>query len=369
MTKKRLYLLPVLLLFAMSIILPVIASPLEAVDDEYTKSLLHFDGADASTTFTDESGKTWTASGNAQLDTDQYKFGSASLLLDGTGDNIYVPDSDDFYLDANSWTIDLWVRFNSLPSNSNSVFLYSQHSDANNHFYFKFYNTAGTYLYEVRNRENGSNTVNFQKVTSFSPNTWYHVALVRNGSTWYIFQDGTLVGTTTTDADAIGDFTEGIHVGGNTFFGSTQGLNGWIDEFRLTNGIARWTSNFTPPSSQYEPTPTVTPSSTYTATITDTPTQTYTPTITDTPTITPTITNTPLGPTATHTATSTATDTPTITPTVPTGTPVTPAWTLVPEITYGDYAVTLSFAGLCLVVILIALTALGLYVGQRKGKR
>ena len=77
----------------------------------FTKSLLHFDGADASTTFTDESGKTFTARGNAQLDTAQQKFGTASGLFDGTGDYIDTPDHADWFLGTGDFTIDFWVRF------------------------------------------------------------------------------------------------------------------------------------------------------------------------------------------------------------------------------------------------------------------
>lgn len=51
-----------------------------AVDDGYTVVLLHMNGTDASTTFTDESGKTWTAGGNAQIDTAQSKFGQVQGL-------------------------------------------------------------------------------------------------------------------------------------------------------------------------------------------------------------------------------------------------------------------------------------------------
>ena len=64
--------------------------------DANTKSLLHFDGANNSTTFTDETGKTWTAHGNAKISTAQYKFPTGSGLFDGTGDYIDTPDHADF---------------------------------------------------------------------------------------------------------------------------------------------------------------------------------------------------------------------------------------------------------------------------------
>jgi hypothetical protein len=83
---------------------------LAAVDDAYTKALLHMDGTDASTTFTDESGKTWTRSGDAQIDTDQYKFETASGKFDGSGDYVYTGDSADWDAGSGDYTVDYWAR-------------------------------------------------------------------------------------------------------------------------------------------------------------------------------------------------------------------------------------------------------------------
>ena len=97
-----------------------------AVDDSYTKALLHFNGSDTSTTFTDESGKTWTGAVTAQLDTAQKKFGTASLLLDGDSDYISTPDHADFDVGSGDFTIDFWVRFNAVPGAGFYAALYSQ---------------------------------------------------------------------------------------------------------------------------------------------------------------------------------------------------------------------------------------------------
>jgi hypothetical protein len=72
--------------------------------DSYTKLLVHFDGTDGARTHTAETGQTVTfASGTAQLDTAQKKFGTASLFLDGDSDYVMVPDSDDFDLGASNF--------------------------------------------------------------------------------------------------------------------------------------------------------------------------------------------------------------------------------------------------------------------------
>ena len=102
--------------------------------DEYTKLLLHCDGADGSTTFIDSAtGKTITASGNAQIDTAQYKFGGASGLFDGTNDFLYTPNHADFTFGTGDFTIDFWVRlaainvqyvfYDNRPSSTNGLYI------------------------------------------------------------------------------------------------------------------------------------------------------------------------------------------------------------------------------------------------------
>src|SRR4051812_30020786 len=83
------------------------------------RSLLHFNGVDASTTITDDVGLvTWSVTADAQLDTAQQKFGSASLLQDGTGD--FVRSSAAGAIGGGTgagWTIGYWARFNALTGN------------------------------------------------------------------------------------------------------------------------------------------------------------------------------------------------------------------------------------------------------------
>lgn len=83
-----------------------------SVDDSYTVSLLHMNGVDGSTTFTDESGKSWTAKGNAQIDTAGSRFGGASALFDGSGDYMELPDHEDFNVGSGDFTVDFWFRKN-----------------------------------------------------------------------------------------------------------------------------------------------------------------------------------------------------------------------------------------------------------------
>jgi hypothetical protein len=82
-------------------------------------TLLHFDGSDGSTTFTDSgiSPVSFTASGNAQLDTAQQKFGTASVYLDGTGS--YASGTIGTR-PSGSWTLQGWVNFDTILAFSNN---------------------------------------------------------------------------------------------------------------------------------------------------------------------------------------------------------------------------------------------------------
>ena len=228
--------------------------------DSYTMLLLHANGNDASTTFTDSgvTGYTVTAYDNAQIDTAQKKFGTASGLFDGTGDYLSVPDSPDWFMSTGAFTVDFWVRFNALPLTANFGPLFSQYVDGNNHASFYLVNNAGIYSLTAYCISSGVINININKTwTTPIINTWYHVALIRgwggNADDWAITINGTQIGSTTTDADAWPNIANTFNIGKLVLAWT---LNGWIDEFRVSKGIARWTANFTPPTVAYPSTET-----------------------------------------------------------------------------------------------------------------
>lgn len=218
---------------------------MSGVDDTYTKSLLHFNGSDGSTTITDESGKTWTAYGNAQIDTAQSKFGGASGLFDGIGDYVQTSGHVDFNVTKENFTIDMWIR---RANTSNDDFMFA---DATT--YRAMYILAGrtgidTWNFSYRLTSESVNTVH--SVTSSGPisadGNFHHIAVVRMTSTIFLFQDGVQVGSGSIGSSIIRDVTN-IQIGS-----PSSSCNGWIDEFRFSKGIARWNGAFTPPTSAYD---------------------------------------------------------------------------------------------------------------------
>lgn len=216
--------------------------------DSYTKLLIHFDGADAGTAYVAESGQTLTFVGTAQLDTAQSKFGGSSLFLDGNSDYVTVPDSDDWSFGTGDFTIDFWIKFNALDKTQ--IFI-GQYVDANNTWYCQI--SSGNLLAIIF--ITGGTQKGYYYTTSapgFVVNTWYHVAFTRNGGNCYMHVDGISLPLSVNvafDTNDVGNVASPLYIG--TYNTTNFFTDGWIDEVRISKGIARWTSNFTPKSARY----------------------------------------------------------------------------------------------------------------------
>lgn len=208
--------------------------------DSFTKLMLHCDGVDTSTTFTDDSdsGHTVTAYGDAQVDTSYKQFGTGSLLLDGTGDYIRATNSSDFAFGTGDFTIEMWIRPTQVTS---SMVLY----DARDVLEAKgvvFYIDNGKLV--VYDPDSGVHT----STTTLSTNTWQHVCIVRYNGTLKFYVDGVEAGGSFSFST---NLTTEIAVIGRALPENASYFSGHMDEIRVSKGIARWTSNFTPPTDPY----------------------------------------------------------------------------------------------------------------------
>ena len=198
--------------------------------------------------------KTVTAVNHAQIDTAQSKFGGASGLFDGTDDYLSIPDSADWAFGTGNFTIDFWVRFNTLPASDAYPAFYTQDVDASNHISFGIYNVAGTQSLYFQWRTAGTYGLNMLRATTVTTGVWYHLAAVHSGGNEgyaYIFQDGQQVGSTGSVTAGPPDLAIEVNIGKRV--SSSHYFNGWLDEFRVSKGVARWTSNFTPPTAPHTP--------------------------------------------------------------------------------------------------------------------
>lgn len=201
--------------------------------------LLHGDGTDGSTTFTDSSTNGFTPSsvfGQTQIDTADKKYGTGSILFDGASDYIWYTSNVAFGLGTGPWTVECYAKTTTLATN-------------NTLFDFRTTTGEGTFYIQTNGKiAYWNDTTNYQETIggagTISINTWYHIAFTYTSGVLRGFLDGTLFMEHTglsLDFGASKPFFIGSHYNGATDF-----FTGWIDEIRVTKGIARYTSSFTP---------------------------------------------------------------------------------------------------------------------------
>src|SRR5262245_189864 len=224
-------------------------------NDIFTRVFLHFDGAAASTTFTDSnaggSAHTWTAVGNAQIETAQSQFGGASGLFDGVGDRVATPDSTDFTLGSSDFTIDFWLRPNALANQYDVCGQVDAAGMANANSTWRVFITNVTSLLQFQ-IVSGTTITSVTSAVAVAVNTWVHIAVVRTGNTLRLFMNGVQTGGDVAFSSTANDSTGNLVVGrSGDLVSPGSDFNGWVDEFRLSVGAARWTANFTPPVGPY----------------------------------------------------------------------------------------------------------------------
>ena len=212
------------------------AAPLTAVSN--TSALLNFTNAgivDA------HSSNVIETVGNAQLSTAVTKFGTASLAFDGTGDYLkFLPGpNQNFAMGAGDWTIEMWIY----PTSSAAVQLifdiYDGASAGRLTLQLNTARTIGIY--------GATGTVRTATTSTVTLNTWNHIAFCKASGSTRIFINGTQGNTTYADSVTYTCTTGAVYMASN---GSTPGnyFFGYIDDFRITKGYARYTTNFTAPT-------------------------------------------------------------------------------------------------------------------------
>jgi hypothetical protein len=183
--------------------------------------------------------------GTAQASTTQAKWSPTSAYFNGSSSSLYAPPNTAFAFGTGDFTVEGWVNFASLsPGGSGAIVPFCQ-SDAigtstNDKWWFGY--TASTLRFATHS------SGGFSCAIPFSPsiNTWYYVTVVRSSGTVRLFVNG-ISGTVTTSGTPSGYSLSqnGLSVGG---FSTPAYLNGYIQDLRLTKGVARYTATFTPPT-------------------------------------------------------------------------------------------------------------------------
>ena len=207
-----------------------------------TELLLPFDGSNGATATSDlsDNNHSVTFAGNAQISTSLSKFGGSSCYFDGSGGYISTPSSSSFEFGTADFTIEFWARrtgtgsypyiFDCRPAGANAVLIT---------IYLDYTSSYVPHVYI-------NNAVRITSTASMSVDTWYHIALVRSSGTTTLYMNGSSAGSFSDSFSYIAaPFRLGAYSNGG------YGFTGYVDDFRTTKGIARYTSSFTPPTTAH----------------------------------------------------------------------------------------------------------------------
>ena len=213
--------------------------------------LLSMDGTEGSTTFVDSSPtpKAITAYGNARISKTNSKFGGASGYFDGNGDYITLPNGQGFDFGSGDYTIEAWVYLTGTPSSGSYYSIISNVVDSPA-MGWRLVIADTRKLLGISAYWSVPYVLNSEPRIIIPLNTWTHVAATRSGTSIYGFINGVLDSFATAEASSyIKTSTRSdISIGKNL---NEWYFNGFIDELRVTKGVARYTSGFTPPSGSF----------------------------------------------------------------------------------------------------------------------
>jgi len=178
--------------------------------------------------------------GNAQIDTAVKKYGTGSLEFDGTGDYLVLTDDSTLSMGTGDFTVEFWsyctgtgyriILDNNWNSTTNSWQIYINGEDT-----------------EILHANGASSSIGVGTAGNAVPNNqWTHLAFVKSGTTVKIYVNGTSTASGTMNVTFGRDSTNYIGIEA----GSSYPFVGYIDDLRITKGVARYTSNFTPPSAE-----------------------------------------------------------------------------------------------------------------------
>jgi hypothetical protein len=240
----------------------IVASHRNVLTDPFFSNvslLLHMDGANGSTTFSDSSSipKTVSRLGNTQISTVQSKFGGGSAYFDGVGDSLTTPSNIDLAISGTSYTAEMWFYPLSVPTAiaTQPKYLIRKlgagivlNDFTKGHVIATSWDSTNSRARLFFQMGTGSADVIAFGTSTIIPNNWYHVAAVWDTSIMRLFVNGVL--ETSVNNTLSSDLGGVLHIGVDPN-NATRDYNGYIDELRITKGIARYTENFTPPTAPF----------------------------------------------------------------------------------------------------------------------
>jgi len=199
----------------------------------------------------DQTGKNNLITVSSNTETGIVKYGSGAMYFNGPG--TYVTEAGGsgnwqtvFGVGSGPWTLECWVYITNLSLTGGQMVYGDCDSSTNNGTYTFNINTSGNVvLFQYTSASSGTA---YTTTGTVSANTWTHVAWSKTGTTLYMSINGTVQSFTVSASAYYASPINQPYIGSQGAY-TTRGFSGYIDDFRITKGIARYTTNFTAPSS------------------------------------------------------------------------------------------------------------------------
>lgn len=203
-------------------------------------ALLHFDGADGGTTIDDTGSNggahSWSVHGNVQLDTAKHKFGSASLLFDGTGDYLTAADHADWAPGTNDFYCRFWFWPNTVKTLN---YLVDTRATGTGPGIIVFQDSGTLRVYL-----NGSEVITGS--AGLTSGDWNYIEVSRVSGTLRLFKNGVSIGSASNSTN----LTNNKMLVGRAMNDTSGDIDGWLDEFEWNVGTGGNTSTYTPPTTE-----------------------------------------------------------------------------------------------------------------------
>lgn len=226
-------------------------APAGATDPYWTSVELLIPGGqtNASTTIVDASANNRTAQYNSGVSysTTQTKWSTTSLYFNGSNYIGYEYSSD--LQPAGDFTWEAWIyptTYSGYPTfvgyGANGILLFYHHTGLNG-------------IVVEMDKDGSGLDVNSNSGVAYSLNQWQHIAITRSGTSVKYFKDGTQIGTATLSGSPT--LTRRLAISSYVYPGTGGGsspgnyFTGYMEDIRFTNGVARYTASFTPPSEAF----------------------------------------------------------------------------------------------------------------------
>jgi hypothetical protein len=205
--------------------------------------LLHANGSDGSTTFTDSSSfaRTITGLGNAKISTTQSVFGGASIYLDGVGDALSVPHAASLQAGSQDYCFEARVRLDDIAG-YHALFSKRATDAGSGGEWQTFFNFANT-RWNMGFNTSGTSYPGADSSTAVAANTWAALCIERSGTTGRMMVNGVVVATATVTGALLTSAANLIIGAAGNDLGAPW--KGYIDELRYTIGAARYGGAYT----------------------------------------------------------------------------------------------------------------------------